>query len=82
MDDLCHQILDVYLMSERRDHDMIHWMVQIQPLFCLEGVDKTSKTTINNTLQLNFLYTILAAYILACWLHCNLLLIIRLVTYL
>ena len=37
-------------VGEQRDHDMIHWMVQIQPLLPLEGVDETSKTASNNTL--------------------------------
>ena len=38
----------------------------MQPLLPLKGVNKTSNTASNNTLQLNFLYIVLAAYTRAC----------------
>ena len=35
-------------VGEQRDHDTIHWIVQMQPLLPLEGVGETSKTASNN----------------------------------
>ena len=51
-------------VGEQIDHDMFHWMVQMQPHLHLEGVDETSKTARNNALQLNF-YTF-TCYIYSC----------------
>ena len=35
-------------VGKQRDHDTIHWVVQMQPLLPLEGVGETSKTASNN----------------------------------